>query len=178
MLSRVNFKTKAQEGKEWLCPNFGHEHDSCETPKAENTDSRTNYAVKYATARGHLNQGLRKASTKEGRLAIFFARYRGQGPKGPNEAKKIATFSNTSGILHKRRTLKLQNLKMNRRFAPAPIPPQHLMRPSDCVQVSKIEKAPASYRAVSGQPQKSQKRVKEESPGPPVRGPKSPNRAW
>ena len=48
-------RRKAQEGKEWLCPIFGHEHDSCQAhQKAENTDSCTNYAVKYATARGHL----------------------------------------------------------------------------------------------------------------------------
>ena len=33
---------------------FGHEHDFCQAEKAENTDPRTNYAVKYATVRGHL----------------------------------------------------------------------------------------------------------------------------
>ena len=47
---------------------------------------------------------------------------------------------------------------------------------------SSIEKAPASYRAVSGpsgpKPQKSQKRVEKESPGPSgPRGAKSPKRA-
>ena len=31
---------------------------TCPAQKAENTDSRTNYAVKYATARGHLDAGL------------------------------------------------------------------------------------------------------------------------
>ena len=30
------------------------EHDFCQAEKAENTDPRTNYAVKYAAARGHL----------------------------------------------------------------------------------------------------------------------------
>ena len=34
--------------------NIGHEHDFWQAQKAENTDPRTNYAVKYATARGHL----------------------------------------------------------------------------------------------------------------------------
>ena len=29
-------------------------HDFCQAQKEENTDSQTNYAVKYATARGHL----------------------------------------------------------------------------------------------------------------------------
>ena len=33
---------------------IGHEHDFCQAEKAENTDPRRNYAVKYATARGHL----------------------------------------------------------------------------------------------------------------------------
>ena len=37
--------------------NTGHEHDFCQAQKAENTDPCTNYAVKYATARGHLNLG-------------------------------------------------------------------------------------------------------------------------
>ena len=36
--------------------NYGHEHDFYQQ-KAENTDARTNYAVKYATARGHLMYG-------------------------------------------------------------------------------------------------------------------------
>ena len=30
-----------------------HEHEFSQAQKAENTDPRTNYAVKYATARGH-----------------------------------------------------------------------------------------------------------------------------
>ena len=34
--------------------NIGHEHDFCQAQKAENTDPRTNYVAKYATARGHL----------------------------------------------------------------------------------------------------------------------------
>ena len=33
---------------------MGHEHELCQAQKAENTDPRTNYAVKYATARDHL----------------------------------------------------------------------------------------------------------------------------
>ena len=36
--------------------NSGHEHDICQAQKAENTDPRTTYAVKYATARGHLRK--------------------------------------------------------------------------------------------------------------------------
>ena len=41
---------------------FGHAHDLCQAEKAENTDPRTNYAVNYATARGHLivDDGNRK----------------------------------------------------------------------------------------------------------------------
>ena len=34
----------------------GHTHDFCQAQKAENTHARTNHAVKYATARGHLNK--------------------------------------------------------------------------------------------------------------------------
>ena len=38
---------------------IGHEHEFCQAhQKAENTDPRTNYVVKYATARGHLTQPL------------------------------------------------------------------------------------------------------------------------
>ena len=33
---------------------LGHEHDFCQAGKAENTDPRTYYAVKYAAVRGHL----------------------------------------------------------------------------------------------------------------------------
>ena len=36
--------------------NIGHEHDFCQAQKAENTGPCTNYAVKNATARGHLNR--------------------------------------------------------------------------------------------------------------------------
>ena len=35
---------------------IGHEHNLCQAQKAQNTDPRTNYAVKYATARGHLRK--------------------------------------------------------------------------------------------------------------------------
>ena len=34
---------------------IGHEHEFCQAQNAENTDPRTNYAIKYATARGHLD---------------------------------------------------------------------------------------------------------------------------
>ena len=34
--------------------NVGNEHEFDQAQKAESTDPRTNYAVKYATARGHL----------------------------------------------------------------------------------------------------------------------------
>ena len=37
---------------------FGYEHDFCQAEKAGNTDPRTNYAVKYATARGHPIQSM------------------------------------------------------------------------------------------------------------------------
>ena len=39
--------------------NIGHEHNFCQTPNAENTDPRTNYAVKYATARDRLIEPLK-----------------------------------------------------------------------------------------------------------------------
>ena len=39
---------------------FRHERDFCQAQKGENPDPRTNYAVKYATARGHLSQDDRK----------------------------------------------------------------------------------------------------------------------
>ena len=42
------------KGRGGCVRSFGHEHDFCQAEKAENTDPRTNYAVKYATARGHL----------------------------------------------------------------------------------------------------------------------------
>ena len=37
---------------------FGHERDCCQAEKVENINLRTNYAVKYAPARGHLTLGL------------------------------------------------------------------------------------------------------------------------
>ena len=44
------------EGRGGCVRNIGHEHDFCQAhQKAESTDPRTNYAVKYATACGHLN---------------------------------------------------------------------------------------------------------------------------
>ena len=45
------------EGRGGCVRSFGHEHDFCQAEKAENTDPRTNYAVKYATARGCLSFG-------------------------------------------------------------------------------------------------------------------------
>ena len=42
------------KGRGGCVRSFGHEHDFCQAEKAENTDPRTNYAVKYATARAHL----------------------------------------------------------------------------------------------------------------------------
>ena len=49
----VHSRRKAQEGKEWLCPHFGHEDLS--GPKGiKHRFCRTNSAVKYATARSHL----------------------------------------------------------------------------------------------------------------------------
>ena len=41
-----------KKGRGGCVRNIGHEHDFCQAQKAENTDSRANYAVKYATARG------------------------------------------------------------------------------------------------------------------------------
>ena len=43
-----------RKGRGGCVRNIGHEHDVCQAQKAGNTDPRTNYAVKYATARGHL----------------------------------------------------------------------------------------------------------------------------
>ena len=37
-----------------MSENIGHKHEICQSQQAENTDPCTNYAVKYATARGHL----------------------------------------------------------------------------------------------------------------------------
>ena len=43
-----------RKGRGGWARNVGHEHDFCRAQKAENTDPRTNSAVKYATARGNL----------------------------------------------------------------------------------------------------------------------------
>ena len=45
-----------EEKKGCCARSIGHEHDFCQAQKPENTDPRTNYAVKYATARGHLKE--------------------------------------------------------------------------------------------------------------------------
>ena len=42
------------KGRGGCVRSFGHEHDFCQAEEAEKTDPRTNYAVKYAIARGHL----------------------------------------------------------------------------------------------------------------------------
>ena len=42
------------KGRRGCVRNFGYEHDFCQAEKAAHTDPRTNSAVKYATARGHL----------------------------------------------------------------------------------------------------------------------------
>ena len=42
------------KGRGGCVRSFGHEHDFCQAEKAENTDPHTNYAIKYATAHGHL----------------------------------------------------------------------------------------------------------------------------
>ena len=43
-----------EEGKGWLCPKYWKRTWLLSDPKAKNIGPRTNYAVKYATARGHL----------------------------------------------------------------------------------------------------------------------------
>ena len=43
----------------------GHEHDFCRAEKAENTDSRTNYAVQNATARGHIRTWQHKTKNSQ-----------------------------------------------------------------------------------------------------------------
>ena len=48
-----------RKGRGGCAQNIGHEHDFCQAEKAESTDPRTNYAVKYATARGHLSDGVK-----------------------------------------------------------------------------------------------------------------------
>ena len=52
-----------RKGRGGSVRNIGHEHDFCQARKAENTDPRTNYAVKYATAGGHLTQGKEKRAS-------------------------------------------------------------------------------------------------------------------
>ena len=42
------------KGRGGCVRSFGYEHDFCRAENEENTDPRKNYAVKYATARGHL----------------------------------------------------------------------------------------------------------------------------
>ena len=49
-----------RKGRGGCVRNIGHQHDFCQTQKAENTDPRTNYAVKYVTARGHHTFGATK----------------------------------------------------------------------------------------------------------------------
>ena len=72
----VHSRRKAQEGKEWLCPNFGHK-DWSGPNSMENTNSRMNYAVKYATARGHQNPRSRTTKKKKTpRLHELFRRVR------------------------------------------------------------------------------------------------------
>ena len=44
-----------RKGRGGCVRNIGHEHDFCQAHKAENTDPRTNYVVKSATARGSLS---------------------------------------------------------------------------------------------------------------------------
>ena len=53
---------------------FGHEHDFCQAKKAENIDPRTNYAVKYATARGHLSFKAKKEHHPNGNKHILNSR--------------------------------------------------------------------------------------------------------
>ena len=43
-----------RKGRGGCVRNIGHKHDFRQAQKTENTDPRTNYAVKYATACGHL----------------------------------------------------------------------------------------------------------------------------
>ena len=49
-----------RKGRGGCVRNIGHEHDICQAQMAESTDPRTNCAVKYATARGHLKYGIVK----------------------------------------------------------------------------------------------------------------------
>ena len=46
----------SRKGRGGCVRNIGHEHDFSQTQQAENSDPRKNYAVKYATARGHLTK--------------------------------------------------------------------------------------------------------------------------
>ena len=48
-----------RKGRGGWARNVGHEHDFCRAQKAENTDPRTDYAVKHATARGNLRGDYR-----------------------------------------------------------------------------------------------------------------------
>ena len=47
-----------RKGRGGCVRNIGHKHDFCQAQKAENTDPRANYALKYATARGLQTVGL------------------------------------------------------------------------------------------------------------------------
>ena len=46
------------KGRGGCVRSFGRKQDLCQAETAENTDPRTNIAVKYATARGHLRPGF------------------------------------------------------------------------------------------------------------------------
>ena len=59
----VHSKQKAQEGKEWLCPNFGHEDSS--GPK-----SGVNKSAREQIGRQNLSQ---KVPSKKGSLGVIFS---------------------------------------------------------------------------------------------------------
>ena len=51
-----------RKGRGGCVRSLGHKHDFCQAQKADNTDDRTNYAVKYATARGYLTYRVKVLS--------------------------------------------------------------------------------------------------------------------
>ena len=75
--------------------------DFCQARKAKNTDPRTNYAVKYATARGRLNLMCLDAKNvlKELFLSILGGLWQGEG--GAHGTVPQQKLSVTSHILHR-----------------------------------------------------------------------------
>ena len=79
-----------EEGKGGCVRNIGDEHDFFRAQKAENTDPRRNYAVKYATARGHLRTAVLKRSGEEDCFGLLVWK-RDSLSSGPNSVSSVRT---------------------------------------------------------------------------------------